>query len=115
MDSHLHGRTQRVVIYAVISESADLKYGVPQGCVLGPMLFTVYAIPIGIIAGSFNLEIQLFADNTQLYVFFKVKAATSQWAVMRTLESCVALLRTRMAAKELCLNHSKTELVIRTP
>ena len=114
MDSYLDGRTQRV-IDAAISESADLKYGVAQGCVLGPILFTIDTIPIGIIARCFNLKIQLFTDNTQLYVFFKIKAATSQWVVMRALESCVVHIRIRMAATELCLNDSKTELVIGTP
>ena len=101
-------RTQSVVIYYdVTSESADLKYGVPQGSVLGPMPGT------GIIARRFNLEIHLFAMTSSSTCFFKLKAETLQWADMCTLESCVAEIRIWMAASKICPNDSNTEFVIR--
>ena len=72
-------------------------------------------IPVGITARHFDLEIHFFASDTQLHVFCKIKAAQSQWAIMHTLESCVMEIQTWMAANKLCLNDSKTELVICTP
>jgi hypothetical protein len=111
MDSYLRGRSQSVVIDGVKSEPADLQYGVPQGSVLGPVTFTIYSSPIGEIARRHNLEIHLYADDTQLYVFFKIKDATSQQDVLRTLQSCVSELRAWMAVNKLQLNDDKTEFL----
>lgn len=41
-DSYLHGRTQCVRMGQTISEEQKINYGVPQGSVLGPILFTIY-------------------------------------------------------------------------
>ena len=66
MNSYLRGRSQYVVINGTKS---DLQYGVPQGFVLGPIRFTIYTSPIGAIAKRHNLEIHLYADDTQIYIF----------------------------------------------
>jgi len=42
--------------------------GVPQGSVLGPLLFSIYTSPISTIANSHQVSQQQYADNTQLYV-----------------------------------------------
>ena len=73
MNSYLRGRSQSVVINGTKSEPADLQYGVPQGSVLGPILFTIYTSPIGAFAKRHNLEIHLYADDTKIYIFFKTK------------------------------------------
>ena len=70
MDSYMRGRSQSVVIDGVKSDPQDLQYDIPQRSVLGPILFTIYTIPIGTIARLHNLEIHIYADDTQLYVFF---------------------------------------------
>ena len=44
--SYLTGRTQRVVVNGEASEPRELLYGVPQGSVLGPILFTLYCAPL---------------------------------------------------------------------
>ena len=52
MASYLQGRSQSVAIDGVTSDAASLQYGVHQGSVLGPILFTIYTSPIGMIACS---------------------------------------------------------------
>ena len=62
----LTGRSQRVVIDGVESEECDVTSGVPQGSVLGPLLFIIF---INDIAAQVHPEtkIRLFADDALLY------------------------------------------------
>ena len=50
--------------------------GVPQGSVLGPLLFTAYVSPVGDLVESFNVSYHQFADDTQLLVAMNVNDAT---------------------------------------
>jgi len=60
--SYLEQRSQRVSINDIISLS-----GVPQGSILGPLVFTMYTHVLGINAQRYGTNYQLYADNTQLY------------------------------------------------
>ena len=60
----LHGRSQQVVVNGESSSSCPVTSGVPQGSVLGPVLFLMYINDIGENIGS---QIRLFADDTILY------------------------------------------------
>ena len=60
----LHGRSQRVVIDGENSSSCPVTSGVPQGSVLGPILFLLYINDIG---DNISSQIRLFADDTILY------------------------------------------------
>ena len=63
--SYLQNRQQRVVINNLQSEWANIKAGVPQGSILGPLLFLIY---INDIVLNIDINIKLFADDTTLYV-----------------------------------------------
>ena len=62
--SFLAGRTQRVVVDGYTSDECPVTSGVPQGSVLGPILFLIF---INDIASSIQSSIRLFADDCLLY------------------------------------------------
>ena len=63
--NYLEGRKQRVVLSGSFSGWLDITAGVPQGSILGPILFLVY---INDIIKNIRSNIRLFADDTSLYM-----------------------------------------------
>ena len=112
--SYLSGRQQSVIINGVTSEHSELKFGVPQGSVLGPILFTIYTLPLGDIARNHNLSFHLYADDTQLYLGFKPLIPTSVTNTFEKVERCIADIRCWMSTNFLKLNDEKTEFMIIT-
>ena len=63
--SYLQNRQQRVIINGENSEWGVVEAGVPQGSILGPLLFIVY---VNDIADNIDCGLKLFADDTTLYI-----------------------------------------------
>ena len=61
--SYLLGRNQCVVVNNSAS-SSPVMFGVPQGSVLGPVLFVLYTTPLSDIIANPSVNHQLFADDT---------------------------------------------------
>jgi hypothetical protein len=93
LKNYLSERFQRVVIRGQASELGLIKAGVPQGSVLGPLLFLIYINDLTAVTRS---NMKLFADDTSLYVEFdnpqtasdiinedleKVQSWADQWLV----------------------------------
>ena len=64
IQSFLEGRTQRVVVDGETSGPASVKSGVPQGSVLGPLLFLIF---INDLAEHTTSTVRLFADDCVMY------------------------------------------------
>ena len=109
LTSYLTNRTQTVRIGSVTSEPTICLSGVPQGSVLGPILFSLYISPIGRIASGFGISHQQYADDAQLYISFKsTTAATS----ISHLESCLSTLHSWLCFNGLSLNPDKSEAIL---
>ena len=70
IDSYLTDRTQKVKIDEFSSDPVMLKHGVPQGSVLGTILYTLFTSPVGDISRSHNIGYHGFVDDTQNYHSF---------------------------------------------
>ena len=112
-ESFLCGRTQKVKIEEAYSDESDLKYGVPQGSVLGPDLFKIYVRSLRKHVEPAKFDIFGFADDHQLLkAFLPVLQVT---ALNNDIQYCFQMIATWMNKLFLCLNASKTKILIVPP
>ena len=86
---YLLGRSQKVVVGDAKSPSAPLSCGVPQGRILGPILFTLYTIPLRKMCTKHGVTYHLYADDQQLYLAFKPSNAGAKEQCIQQLEGCI--------------------------
>jgi hypothetical protein len=87
IEAYLKENEQYVLAGGERSKSTRCMFGVPQGTVLGPFLFSVYVSPISDVIASHGVQFHQYADDTQLYI-----AAKSNTDVNR-LEECTTAVR----------------------
>ena len=108
-NSYLRERRQSVVVEGVKSNVKRLKYGVPQGSVLGPVLFTLYMQPLADVVAKHGINHHIYADDTQLY------ASTSPSNILSlksALEACLTDVKCWTNTNKLMLNDDKTEALL---
>ena len=107
-DSYLTDRDQAVIVDGAISKPCHLAYGVPQGSVLGPILFTLYVQPLSDVIVAHDCDFHKYADDTEL----SRSNPPDQFSTAQTaIQSCIVDILTWMNSNYLKLNTDKTELM----
>ena len=105
-------RSFLVNINQFLSDPTELTCGVPQGSVLGPLLFLLYMTPLGQIISEFSgVSYHLYADDIQLYCSFK----QTELHKLDILTDCLTAIKTWLNNNLLQLNPIKTETLIIAP
>eukprot|EP00116_Pleurobrachia_bachei_P009264 sb/3469526/ len=109
IESYLTNRTARVKIGSVESEARSISIGVPQGSILGPLLFILYTRDLQKIAELYGLNLHMYADDSQLSISFTPETFDD---VINKVQRCVSHIRLWMTQNLLKLNPDKTEVLI---
>ena len=107
------GRSQRVRLGNVTSETICIKFGVPQGSVLGPVLFNLYIRSIYNCVKKLGFDISGYADDHQILKSFMPNEQLSLLAIQ--LDNCFNTIKSWMSDYYLKMNDSKTQIIIFGP
>ena len=108
LTSFVTDRTQAVVFDGDTSSPVKLVCGVPQGSVLGPLLFVLYAAGVMTIALNHGVLIHAYADDLQTYISCK---AVDQNAAICRIQSCITDIDDWLSSNRLKFNADKTEFI----
>ena len=107
LEDYLENRTYCVQIGETLSGTKPLNRGVPQGSVLGPILFCIYTIELTYLLQEHGVKFKLFADDTQFYLSLRNVEDTE-----RKINEVMNDVKIWMDSKQLKMNDKKTECLI---
>ena len=108
--SYLTEHYQSVKIGSTLSDLQKLLFGVPQGFVLGSLLFSLYTSPLSTLIGKHKgVNFHFYADDIQLYVHLSHMNAS---AALDKLNRCLQDVKEWMSASKLKLSPDKTEFIL---
>ena len=106
--SYLQGRSQHVRCGGKRSAASDVVCGVPQGSVLGPILFIIYTADLASIVTDHGLSSHQYADDCQI---FGSCPESNLHKLASDVSCCVDRVADWMGSNRLQLNASKTEVM----
>ncbi len=95
----LVGRCFKVAWGGEVSKAHQLVTGVPQGSVLGPLLFSTYTTSMGPIIQAHGFSYHFYADDTQLYLSFRPDDPTVAARISGCLADISAWMKTSSTAQ----------------
>ena len=107
--AYFSDRYQSINISGTLSCPQHLPFGVPQGSVLGPVLFSLYTTSLSLVVTNHNLSHHLYADDTQVYISLSQSNAQDS---VSTLSDRLTDILLWMESSKLKLNPNKTDLII---
>ena len=107
LKSYLTDRSQTIVVGGSKSAQAALRFGVPQGSVLGPVLFSVYIGGLVQLLEAHGVNYHFYADDTQFYL--QVENVDDTKGKISSVLSDIKIWMTR---RKLKLNDGKSEIII---
>lgn len=111
--SFLSGRLQATSVKGCTSSYIHMKYGVPQGSVLGPVLFNIYIRNFINLLRSAGYVVHGYADDHQVITAFRIEFQYQ--ALCYSLPNCLNLIANWMSSYFLKLNAGKSNLLIFSP
>ena len=105
--SYLSSRTHAVEIGGAISQTVHQNCGVPQGSVLGPLIFN-YCLDLAYVFRDHSVHYHMYADDTQLYVEFPNGPLEHSTSDAEHMSRCITDVKT---LHKLALNDTKTEAI----
>ena len=112
--SYVYGRVQRINIDGRFSPPHHLTTGVPQGSVLGPLLFSLYVQPLGGIIREHSIQFHYYADNLQLYAHFGLNKSSLESTIFR-MQDCICNVQSWFSNNKLKMNPDKTLFIAFVP
>ncbi len=103
---YLTGRSQRVVLEGYTSDPTRVTSGVPQGSILGPLMFNIFMNSITDVHLSQDTELALYTDDILLF-----KPIDNQTDVKDLQQDIIDRIMTWISEQGLSPNHSKTQLL----
>ena len=111
--SFLQDRSQRIRLGDITSDTITIKFGVPQGSVLGPILFNIYIRSIYLYVKKLGFKINGYADDHQISKSF---VPSDQLEVLTiNLINCFSEIKRWMIQYYLHLNGPKTQIIVFGP
>lgn len=107
--SYLSGRTQSINVDGHVSSPKSIQFGVPQGSVLGPVLFVLYTSPLSAVIKKHSMLHHSYADDTNLQ---KSSPPSEIPHLIQSVEECLKDVKTWMTVNKLKLNDDKTEVML---
>jgi hypothetical protein len=106
---YLSGRKQRVSCSGHQSELTELPCGVPQGSVLGPLLFSIFISEISTVIDRHGMHHVIYADDMQIYT----RSSTADIPnTIHAIEACLADVHQSLCSQKLVLNPRKSEFIV---